>query len=139
MIFTTATSSEATIIKNCLDKYSSWSRQTINIAKSNILFSKTIAASTISGIHNILSYAITPATAKHLGLLLLFDRSKMAAFSEILDKVQGKIEGWRSKTLSQAGKTILIKVVASTSYAMSSFLLPDGLCHKLDTAFKNFW
>jgi hypothetical protein len=56
-----------------------------------------------------------------------------------LDKVQGKIEGWRSKTLSQAGKTILIKVVASTSYAMSSFLLPDGLCHKLDTAFKNFW
>jgi hypothetical protein len=102
------------------------------------LFSKNTTASTISGIQNILSYAITPATTKYLGLPLLFGRSKMAGFSEILDKVQGKIEGWRSKTLSQAGKTILIKVVASTipSYAMSSFLLPDGLCYKLDTAFE---
>jgi hypothetical protein len=43
--------------------------------------------------------------------------------------------------LSQAGKTILIKVVAFTipSYAMSSFMLTDGLCHQLDKAFKNFW
>jgi len=50
-------------------------------------------------------------------------------------------EGWRSKTLSQAGKSILIKVVASSipSYSMSSFLLPDELCHKLDMAFKNLW
>jgi hypothetical protein len=107
-----------------------------------MLFSKNTIAFTISKIQNIISYDITPpiALAKHLGLPLLFHRSKMAAFSEILDKVQGKIEGWRSKILSQAGKIVLIKVVASTipSYAMSSFLLSDGLCHKLDTAFKNF-
>jgi hypothetical protein len=71
----------------------------------------------------------------------LFGKSKAAAFSDILDRVQGKIDGWCSKTLSQAGKTILVKVVASAipSYAMSSFLLPDGFCHKLDLAFKNFW
>jgi len=25
------------------------------------------------------------------------------------------------------------------SYAMSSFLLPDILCKRLDTAFKNLW
>jgi hypothetical protein len=58
-----------------------------------------------------------------------------------MEKVEGKIEGWRSKTLSQAGKTILVKVVASAfpSYDISSFLLPDGFCHNLDNAFKNFW
>jgi len=50
-------------------------------------------------------------------------------FLDILEKVQGKIEVWRSKTLSQAGKTVLVKVVAYfiPSYAMSSFLLPDNL------------
>jgi hypothetical protein len=76
-----------------------------------------------------------------MGLPLLIGKSKSAGFSDILEKVQGKIEGWRSKTLSQAGKTILVKVVvpAIPSYAMSSFLLPDGLCHALDKAFKNFW
>jgi hypothetical protein len=93
MIFTTATSSETTIIKNCLDKYSSWSGQTVNTAKSNILFCKNTVASTISRIQNILPYTITPATAKHLGLPLVFGRSKMAAFLDILDKFQRKIEG----------------------------------------------
>jgi hypothetical protein len=55
--------------------------------------------------------------------------------------VQGKIKGWRSKTLSQAGKSVLLKVVASSipSYAMSFFLFPDILCHRLDNAFRNFW
>jgi len=72
---------------------------------------------------------------------MLIGRSKKSAFFDILDKVQGKIEGWRSKTLSQTGKSVLIKVVASSIpfYAMSSFLLPDELCHKLDMAFKNLW
>jgi hypothetical protein len=35
----------------------------------------------------------------------------------------------------------LIKVVvfAIPSYAMSSFMLPDGLCHQMDKAFKKIW
>jgi hypothetical protein len=62
---------------------------------------------------------------------LLFGKSKTTTFSNILDKVQAKIEGWRSKTLSQAGKMVMVKVVASAipSYAMSTFLLPDRLSH----------
>jgi hypothetical protein len=141
VIFTTATATEAGIIQMCLDKYSRWSGQTVNVTKSNILFSKNTAPSMISSIQTILPYTCTPATARHLSLPLLFGKSKTATFSNILDKVQAKIEGWRSKTLSQAGKTVLVKVVASAipSYAMSTFLLPDGLCHQLDRAFINFW
>jgi len=140
VIFTTATSSEAIIIRDCLIKYSSWSGQTIHTNKSNILFSKNTNASTISAIRNFLPYQLTSATAKHLGLPILFGKLRTTAFPDILDKVNGKIEGWRSKTLSQAGKSTLIKIVVSTlpSYAMSSFLFPDDLCKKLDRAFKNF-
>jgi hypothetical protein len=140
VIFTSATSSEASMIKTCLDKHSIWSGQSINICKSNILFSKNTTASTISGIQGFLPFAITPVSAKHLGLPMLIGRSKKSSFFDILDKVKGKIEGWRSKTLSQARKSVLIKVVASSihSYAMSSFLIPDELCHRLDMAFKNF-
>lgn len=39
-IFSLATSSEVVIIKTYLDKYSSWSGQTVNSHKSNISFSK---------------------------------------------------------------------------------------------------
>jgi hypothetical protein len=51
-----------------------------------------------------------------------------------------KIEGWRAKTLSQVGRTVLIKAIASSipSYTMSIFLLPKSLCTALDKSFKNF-
>jgi hypothetical protein len=141
VIFTHATCLEAGIIKDCLSKYNLWSGQSVSVDKSNILFSSNTTASTKASILDILPYAETPISAKHLGLPMFFCRSKQSSFLDILHKVQGKIEGWRSKTLSQAGKSVLLKVVASSipSYAMSSFMFPDILCHRLDNAFRNFW
>jgi hypothetical protein len=141
IIFTHATSLEAGIIRDCLSKYNLWSGQLVNVAKSNIIFSSNTTASTKTSILDILPYACTPISAKHLGLHMLFGRSKQSSFLDILQKVQGKIEDWRSKTLSQARKSVLIKVVASSipSYAMRSFIFPDILCHRLDNAFRNFW
>jgi hypothetical protein len=76
-----------------------------------------------------------------LGLPLLFGKAKTSAFKDILGKVSRKIDGWRAKTLSQAGRSVLIKLVTTTipSYAMSSFLLPTSICSSLDRAFKKFW
>jgi hypothetical protein len=84
---------------------------------------------------------MTSATAKHLGVPILLGKFKTAALFEILENIHGKIEAWRSKTLSQAGKSTLIKMVVSAipSYAMSFFLLPDGLCNQMDEAFKKIW
>jgi hypothetical protein len=109
VIFTIATSSEAIIIKDSLNKYSSWSGQIVNVNKSNIFFSKSTASSNISAVRNILRYQITSANAKHLGLSILYGKSRTTTFSDILDKVNVKIEGWRFKTLFQAGKSTLIK------------------------------
>jgi hypothetical protein len=67
--------------------------------------------------------------------------SKKRAFQGIIDKVLSRIEGWRAKTLSPAGKLVLIKSVAAALpfYAMSSFLLPNSFCTKLDRIFKKIW
>jgi hypothetical protein len=55
---------------------------------------------------------------------LFFGKSKSTTFKDVLEKVSGKIKGWRAKTLSQAGHTMLIKSVAASipAYAMSSFV-----------------
>ena len=74
-----------------------------------------------------------------MGLPFLMSRSKSVAFQFILDKVVGKINGYRAKILSQAGRSVLIKSVASTIPSMGTFLLPDSICHKLDKIFKYFW
>jgi hypothetical protein len=66
---------------------------------------------------------------------------KKRAFQGLIDKVKSRIEGWRAKTLSQAGRLTLIESVAAAlpSYAMSTFLLPSSFCIELDRIFKNFW
>jgi hypothetical protein len=71
----------------------------------------------------------------------MIGNSKKVAFQGIMDKVNSKIEGWKAKSLSQAGRLTLIKVVAAAipSYAMSTFILPANFCQKLDQSFKNFW
>jgi hypothetical protein len=141
ILFAKATSVEAVHLKSCMDIYCRWSGQAINCSKSSIHFSKNTASSTINSISGIFPFKRASISSKYLGLPLLFGKKKMAAFKDLLGKVSGKIEGWRAKTLSQAGRSVLIKSVAATipSYAMSSFLLPTSISSSLDRAFKNFW
>jgi hypothetical protein len=121
IIFTHDNSLLAGIIKDCLAKYNLWSGQSVNVGKSNIPFSPNTSLSTKVSILDILPYTETPPLAKHLGLSMSFGRSKQFCFMDILDKVHNKIEGWRSKTLSQVGKFVLLRVVSSSipSYAIS--------------------
>jgi hypothetical protein len=60
--------------------------------------------------------------------------STREAFKFILDKVISKVDGWRAKHLSQAGRLVLFKSVATSlpSYAMISFLILDSLYSQLD-------
>jgi hypothetical protein len=122
-LFAKATSTEANSLKLVLDKYCGWSGQSINISKSFIHFSKNTASLVIQSIGAIFPFKTVLNSSKYLGLPILFSKSKNAAFKDILDKVSGKIEGWRAKTLSQAGCIVLIRSVASTipSYERLSF------------------
>jgi hypothetical protein len=141
IIFAKATSTEAISIKCSLDLFCSWSGQKVNTGKSSLLFSKNTLSSTIRSIKGILPYKTTSSTSYYLGLPFIFGKSKRVAFQPILDKVLNKIEGWRAKTLSQAGRTVLIKATAAAipSYTMSTFMLPVSICNMLDRSFKNFW
>jgi len=141
LIFTKATSSKASAIKDCLDLYCQWFGQAVNTTKSSIMFSKNTASSAINSIKEILPFKSTAATASYLGLPFFIGKSKKEAFQSILARVLGRLEGWHAKTLSQAGRTVLIKATASfiPSYTMSTFFLPKSLCTALDKGFKDFW
>lgn len=51
---------------------------------------------------------------KYLGLPLFIGRAKKKAFEEVKAKVLSKVAGWKVKALSQAGRTTLIKAVATS-------------------------
>ncbi|XP_062028656.1 uncharacterized protein LOC133744586 [Rosa rugosa] len=79
---------------------------------------------------------------RYLGLAMRVEKSKTQIFQYIKEKLSNKMENWKAKILSCAGKEILIKAVAQTMplYAMNCYLLPKTLCddiHKLCASF--FW
>lgn len=77
---------------------------------------------------------------KYLGLPTIIVRSKKAIFSSLKDRIWKKLQGWKEKFLSRAGKEILIKSViqAIPIYMMSIFRLPDGLIDEIHALFARF-
>ena len=113
-------------IKACLDTYSNWSGQKVNFGKSVIIFSKNVNEGVRSQLANYIGIQRSNRKEKYLGIPMASGRDKRVASEEIIDKVRQRLQGWKMKTLSQAGRTTLISSVASSipSYQASSLLLP---------------
>ena len=75
---------------------------------------------------------------KYLGLPTEVGRSTNGTFKYVKDRLWGKIKGWIEKCLAVAGKEVLIKSVgqAISTFSMSCFLLPRGLCQAIDTMIR---
>jgi hypothetical protein len=78
---------------------------------------------------------------KYLGLPPVIGRAKKRAFNSIKDRVMRRLQGWKEKLLSQAGREVLIKAVvqAMPTYAMSCFKIPAGLCSELSSMAIRYW
>jgi len=70
-----------------------------------------------------------------------FGRSKEQDFHFIMDRIWKKLKGWKEKNLSFEGRGVLIRAVARAipTYYMSCFLLPEGLCSKIEKVVCSFW
>ena len=84
---------------------------------------------------------VTQRYDSYLGLPALVGKSRMAAFRCIKDRVWKRMQDWKVKFLSQAGKEILLKSViqAIPMYGMSVFLLPKSLCKEINSLMQKFW
>lgn len=78
---------------------------------------------------------------KYLGLPVYMGQSKAQTFSYLKDKVWKRVQGWKEKLLSRAGKDVLIKAIAQAipTYAMSCFDLTKTLCDDIETMICRFW
>ena len=71
---------------------------------------------------------------KYLGFPAVVRKNKNASLNYIKERVWAKLQGWKEKLLSQAGREILLKAVvqAIPTFAMSCFKLPVGLCKDIE-------
>lgn len=63
------------------------------------------------------------------------------ALKDLKDRLFDKLAGWRAKLLSQAGRGMLIRSVATPllAYFLSFFALPKSWCLEIDRGLKKFW
>lgn len=83
----------------------------MNKDKSGLFFSKNTQSSTRDNITRKVEIRITNSFEKYLGLPTIIGRSRNKVFKDIIDKVRSKINNWKFKFLSQAGREIMLKAV----------------------------
>lgn len=141
VIFCRSTIEDASCIKRTLDTISLSSSQLPNNDKSMVHFSSNTLSQTKYNILDILCFKECTHNIKHLGLSFCVAYPRKIAFKDTSHKISSCLKGWTAKTLSQASRSILIKVVAQAipTYPMSITLLPKDLYHNLDALMRKFW
>ncbi|XP_062171134.1 uncharacterized protein LOC133876926 [Alnus glutinosa] len=123
------------------DRYEEASGQQINLEKTAVFFSGNTKVAVRDSIIQGTGYSCTSQYERYLGLPALIGRSRIATFNVIKDRIWKRMNGWKEKFLSHAGKEILIKSViqAMPTYTMSVFRLPKTLCRDINSMLGRFW
>lgn len=140
VLFGEATIQQAKIMKHCSDGFCTKSGQRVNYQKSAILFSKNTPIITQTNVAELLNIPKTEDLGRYLGVSSLHGRLKNDSFDSLIKKIQGRLAGWRRKTLSLAGRRILIQSVLSSIplYTMQTTLFPTSVIKAIEKIFRNF-
>ena len=84
---------------------------------------------------------LVPHPSKYLGVNFKLRGNRISDFQDLIDKISSKLQGWKSKLLSQAGRLTLISLVLNSIpiYTFSVFKVPETVCKRLDSLINAFW
>ena len=141
IIFCNATTSDCQALLYLLNVYEDASGQKVNSNKTALFFSHNTTQDSRDIILHLFGTTAITQFEKYLGLPPVIGRAKKRAFNDLKDRVGRRLQGWKEKLLSQAGREILIKAViqAIPIYAMSCFKLPLGLCSEIFSMAMKYW
>ena len=92
-------------------------------------------------IRNMLNAQIVAEFKKYLGLPMVGGKNKVNTFKELRERIAKRVTGWKEKTISKAGREVLIKSIAQviSTYSMSLFKLPKNLCNDINSIIAKYW
>lgn len=140
LFFIQGTVENARTLRSIIVDYCRAIGQRINTSKYTLTFNKGAEVSMRLAIEEELCIASSNDPWKYLGLPSMWSRSERAALGCLKAQIQENLHGWRSKTLNQEIKEVLIKLVITIipTYAMSVFCLPKSGCSEINSMIKDF-
>ncbi|XP_065619755.1 uncharacterized protein LOC136063373 [Quercus suber] len=141
LIFCQANKDEVQVVSDTLQLYPEALAQCINLEKSSAYFSSNVSMEQKAWIIEKLKVKEVEKFNAYLGLPTLIGRRKYKTSTFLKERIWRKLQGWKGKLLSRAGKEVLIKAVAQSipTYTMGFCQLPGKLCDELDTICARFW
>lgn len=78
---------------------------------------------------------------RYLGLPVFVGQPRTNVFAYLKERVWQRIQGWKEKMLSRAGKEVLIKTVAQAIpvFAMQCFDITKEMCNQISSIIARFW
>lgn len=112
----------------------------VNTDKSKIFFSPNTKLDVQDEISRKLGMDITTDLGKYLGVPTIHERTTKREYQYLIEKINGKFTGWKTKTLSMAGRATLIQSTlnAIPYYTMQYTKLPRSTCDDIDRRNKSF-
>lgn len=138
MIFGSADLASTIALNKLLDDFCAFSGLSINLNKSQIIFSGSTRERT--GICHILGMPQATLPILYLGLPLFSSRLKSSDCSKLLQMVQTRLGSWKSNCLSYAGCLELLKTIINGMhiYWAHSFLLLVAVSNQIERLMRSF-
>lgn len=91
-------------------------------------------------ISQLLGCSISAFPISYLGLPLTINKPTRALYMPLIEKIESRLEGWKGKLISRAGRLQLMNSVLSSIpiYFMASFLLPKWVVDRIDKIRRDF-
>ncbi|GMI65454.1 hypothetical protein HRI_000214700 [Hibiscus trionum] len=126
-------------IKRLLRVFGLASGLSLNLSKTN-LFGIAVDQLTVEEWAVNLGFKAGLLPSTYLGLPLGASRNSVQIWNPIIDKVKGKLAGWKGNFLSIAGRVCLIKSVLNNLliYFPSLFKMPVSIADTLNRLFSHF-
>lgn len=139
-LFCKASEDEALRMGELLQIFEEASGQQVNLNKSSVIYSSNVDRELKSKIGQILQVEEADGSVHYLGLPNRVGRNKSCVLGYLKDRMKQKVQSWKEKWISQAGREILIKNVAQAlpTYAMSIFLLPLDITKDFERSLSRF-
>lgn len=127
-------------MKDCLEIFCKSSSQRVSLQKLAVYFSKNTPLELQQRISNSLGITKVEDLGRYLGVPSFHGRITKDSFSWIIERIQARLTGWRSKTLSLAGRYVMVQAVLLTIpyYSMQSTLLLVKVLEAIEWLIRNF-
>lgn len=127
------------ILKDAVTEFGEVSGLKPNLGKSRVYLAN-IGGQLRSDIINILPFKVGKLRVRNLGVPLIATRLYHKDCQAIIDKVKKRLQGWKNKLLSYAGRLQLVKSVLSSIHVFwsSLFILDVSLTNEIEKLIRSF-